>query len=135
MEMTQHAHRARAAPQRCGPRSTIPAVLKACIPGCESLERTSATTHGARSSRRRSARSPRRFTGRMQLTDIDPPNGYTLNFDGQGGAAGFANGEAKVALAPAEGGAHDADLHGEGAGRRQDRADRLAPGRRRRGRS
>ena len=41
----------------------------------------------------------------MQLADIDPPHGYTLSFDGQGGAAGFAKGEAKVSLAPAENGA------------------------------
>ena len=37
--------------------------------------------------------------------DIDPPNGYTLSFEGQGGAAGFAKGDAKVSLAPAENGA------------------------------
>src|SRR6185295_599762 len=46
-----------------------------------------------------------KFTGRMQLADIDAPNGYTLTFDGQGGAAGFAKGNAKVSLAPAENGA------------------------------
>ena len=46
-----------------------------------------------------------RFTGRMQLADLDPPNGYTLKFEGQGGAAGFASGEAKVGLSPAEAGA------------------------------
>src|SRR5262249_14476948 len=45
-----------------------------------------------------------KFSGRMQLADIDPPRGYTLSFDGQGGAAGFAKGEARVALAPAENG-------------------------------
>jgi hypothetical protein len=36
----------------------------------------------------------------MTLRDIDPPNGYTLQFEGQGGAAGFARGDARVALAP-----------------------------------
>ena len=41
----------------------------------------------------------------MQLSDIDPPRGYTLSFEGQGGAAGFAKGEAKVALAPRPNGA------------------------------
>src|SRR6185295_13733670 len=46
-----------------------------------------------------------KFTGRMQLADIDAPNGYTLTFDGQGGGAGFAKGDAKVSLAPAENGA------------------------------
>jgi hypothetical protein len=41
----------------------------------------------------------------MQLADIDPPNGYTLSFDGQGGAAGFAKGAAKVGLTPDQNGA------------------------------
>ena len=45
-----------------------------------------------------------RFTGQITLADLNPPTSYTLKFEGQGGAAGFANGEAKVALAPAEGG-------------------------------
>jgi len=43
-----------------------------------------------------------RFNGKMTLADLDPPNGYTLKFEGQGGAAGFASGEAKVSLAPAD---------------------------------
>jgi len=42
-----------------------------------------------------------KFTGKMRMTDSTPPTGYTLKFEGQGGAAGFANGEAKVTLAPA----------------------------------
>jgi hypothetical protein len=42
-----------------------------------------------------------RFNGRVQLADLQPPTAYTLRFDGQGGAAGFASGEARVALAPA----------------------------------
>jgi carbon monoxide dehydrogenase subunit G len=46
-----------------------------------------------------------KFSGRMQLSDVDPPNGYTLSFEGQGGAAGFAKGAAKVGLAPDENGA------------------------------
>ena len=40
-----------------------------------------------------------RFTGNVQLSDIDPPNGYTISGEGQGGVAGFAKGGAKVALA------------------------------------
>ena len=35
------------------------------------------------------------------MMDSTPPTGYTLKFEGQGGAAGFANGEARVTLAPA----------------------------------
>ena len=45
-----------------------------------------------------------RFAGRVELADVTPPTGYTLKFSGQGGAAGFASGEAKVSLSPAEGG-------------------------------
>lgn len=40
-----------------------------------------------------------RFTGKVHLTDIDPPNGYRISGEGQGGAAGFAKGGANVALA------------------------------------
>ena len=80
-----------------------PAVLKDCIPGCESLERLSdrewqavvATKVGPVSAR---------FNGKMQIVDPTPPTGYRLTFEGQGGAAGFAKGEAKVSLAPSEGG-------------------------------
>ena len=42
-----------------------------------------------------------RFNGRVQLADLQPPTAYTLRFDGQGGAAGFASGEARVTLSPA----------------------------------
>jgi hypothetical protein len=45
-----------------------------------------------------------RFAGRVELADVTPPTGYTLKFNGQGGAAGFASGEAKVSLSPADGG-------------------------------
>jgi len=81
-----------------------PEVLKACIPGCETFERVSATEWRAVVAARVGPVSAR-FTGRMQLADLDPPNGYTLKFEGQGGAAGFASGEAKVGLSPAEAGA------------------------------
>jgi hypothetical protein len=39
----------------------------------------------------------------MRIIDSKPPDAYTLSFEGQGGAAGFANGEARVTLSPAEG--------------------------------
>lgn len=79
-----------------------PEVLKACIPGCETFERVSDTEWRAVVAAKVGPVSAR-FTGRMQLADLDPPNGYTLKFEGQGGAAGFANGEAKVGLSPADG--------------------------------
>jgi uncharacterized protein len=76
-----------------------PAVLKACVPGCESLERTGDDTYALVMSARVGPVSAR-FTGRMTMTDIDAPHGYTLNFEGQGGPAGFARGDARVTLAP-----------------------------------
>jgi hypothetical protein len=39
-----------------------------------------------------------RFKGRMTLTDVDAPKQYTIRFEGQGGPAGFARGEARVSL-------------------------------------
>jgi hypothetical protein len=41
-----------------------------------------------------------RFNGKMTMSDVDAPKAYTLHFEGQGGAAGFARGEARVTLAP-----------------------------------
>jgi uncharacterized protein len=76
-----------------------PAILKACVPGCESLERTGDDSYALVMSARIGPVSAR-FTGRMTMTDIDAPHGYTLNFEGQGGAAGFARGDARVTLAP-----------------------------------
>ena len=76
-----------------------PAVLKASIPGCESLEKQADDAYEGDRGRSRSARFPRRFTGNVQLTDLDPPNGYTISGEGQGGVAGFAKGGAKVHLA------------------------------------
>jgi uncharacterized protein len=79
-----------------------PAALKACIPGCESLERTGDDEWQATVAAKVGPVSAK-FSGKMRMTDIVPPTGYTLKFEGQGGAAGFANGEARVALAPAPG--------------------------------
>ena len=80
-----------------------PAVLKDCIPGCESLERLSDHEWRAIVAAKVGPVSAR-FNGKMQIVDPTPPTGYTLTFEGQGGAAGFAKGEAKVSLAPSEGG-------------------------------
>jgi carbon monoxide dehydrogenase subunit G len=79
-----------------------PEILKACLPGCETLERVSDTELNAVIAARVGPVQSR-FTGRVQLADINPPTSYTLRFEGQGGAAGFANGEARVSLAPEAG--------------------------------
>jgi carbon monoxide dehydrogenase subunit G len=74
--------------------------LKASVPGCETLERVEGDTYRATVAAKVGPVSAR-FSGKLQLLDIDAPNGYRLKFEGQGGAAGFANGEAKVTLADA----------------------------------
>jgi carbon monoxide dehydrogenase subunit G len=74
-----------------------PAVLQACIPGCESLEKTSDTEMKARV-RLRIGPVSATFGGKVTLSDIDPPNGYKISGEGQGGAAGFAKGGAVVKL-------------------------------------
>ena len=78
-----------------------PEALKASLPGCESLERVDDATWKATMAAKVGPVSAR-FSGTMKIVESTPPDGYTLRFDGQGGAAGFANGEAKVTLAPAE---------------------------------
>jgi carbon monoxide dehydrogenase subunit G len=74
-----------------------PAVLQACIPGCESLEKVSDTEMKAKV-RMRIGPVSASFTGKVTLSDIDPPNGYKISGEGQGGAAGFAKGGAVVTL-------------------------------------
>jgi uncharacterized protein len=74
-----------------------PVVLQACIPGCESLEKTSDTEMKAKV-RMRIGPVSASFSGKVTLSDIDPPNGYKISGEGQGGAAGFAKGGAVVTL-------------------------------------
>jgi carbon monoxide dehydrogenase subunit G len=76
-----------------------PDTLKACIAGCESLERTGDDAFTAVVALKVGPVSAR-FKGNLQMTNIQPPNGYTINFDGQGGVAGFGKGSADVALTP-----------------------------------
>jgi len=75
-----------------------PEVLKACISGCESIERLSDTEYAVVTT---AAIGPvkARFRGKLLLADLAPPNSYSLFFDGQGGAAGFGKGSARVSLA------------------------------------
>lgn len=74
-----------------------PEVLKASIPGCESLEKLSDDQMKATAAIKVGPISAR-FTGKVQLTDIDAPNGYRISGEGQGGVAGFAKGGANVTL-------------------------------------
>jgi carbon monoxide dehydrogenase subunit G len=72
-------------------------ILKACIPGCDSMERISDTELKA-SAAIKIGPIAARFGGKVTLSDIDPPNGYTISGEGQGGVAGFAKGGATVRL-------------------------------------
>jgi len=77
-----------------------PDTLRASVPGCESLERVDGDTFKATVAAKVGPVSAR-FSGKLELLDIDAPNGYRLKFEGQGGGAGFANGEARVTLTDA----------------------------------
>ena len=80
-----------------------PEVLKRCIPGTQELEKVSDTEFQATvCAAVGPVKAPVR--GRVVLTDLDPPNAYTIAGEGQGGVAGFAKGGAKVRLADANGG-------------------------------
>ena len=80
-----------------------PEVLKASIPGCESIEKHSETEMEAVATAKVGPVKAK-FKGKVQLSDLDPPNSYTISGEGSGGAAGFAKGGAKVALSDADGG-------------------------------
>ena len=72
-------------------------ILKACIPGCESLEMLSPTEMTAKV-RLRIGPVTAAFSGKVTLSDIDAPNGYKISGEGKGGVAGFAKGGAVVTL-------------------------------------
>ena len=76
-------------------------VLKQCIDGCEELNKDSDTEFSAKVTAKVGPVKAK-FTGKVTLSDIDPPNGYTISGEGQGGVAGFAIGGAVVKLTDGE---------------------------------
>ena len=76
-----------------------PEVLKRCIPGCDKVESTGENQYAVGVSVKIGPVSAK-FAGKITLSDIVPPQSYTITFDGQGGAAGFGKGNAKVTLTP-----------------------------------
>ncbi|HLW27745.1 MAG TPA: carbon monoxide dehydrogenase subunit G [Kiloniellales bacterium] len=86
------------------PRSVVwealndPEVLKASIPGCESLERNESGDGFDAKVRAKVGPVNARFGGTVVLSDIVPPESYTISGEGKGGSAGFAKGSAKVQL-------------------------------------
>ena len=74
-----------------------PETLKACIPGAQTVDKVSDNEFAARVVAKVGPVKAT-FNGKVTLSDLDPPNGYTISGEGQGGVAGFAKGGAKVAL-------------------------------------
>lgn len=79
-----------------------PAVLQECIPGCEELSEI----EGGFKAKAKMKVGPvsARFVGHVKLSDLDPPNGYRISGEGEGGVAGFAKGGATVQLRDSEAG-------------------------------
>ena len=97
MEMTGE-FRIPAPRQRVWEALNDPEILKQSIPGCQTLERVSDTEFNGKVV---ASVGPVRatFGGKVRLSDLDPPQSYTINGEGSGGVAGFAKGGAKVNLA------------------------------------
>src|SRR4051812_14364756 len=102
MEFSGRYHIA-AAPQAVWDGLFDPAILKACIPGCEALEQSGASDFAARIGIKIGPMKAS-FQGKVTLREQEPPTRCVLAGEGQGGVAGFAQGEAIVLLAPAQGG-------------------------------
>jgi carbon monoxide dehydrogenase subunit G len=75
-----------------------PEVLKACIPGCEQLDKSADNEFQAVATIKVGPVKAR-WKGKVRLSDLDPPNSYRISGEGEGGVAGFAKGGAKVMLA------------------------------------
>ena len=76
-----------------------PQMLKACVPGCETIEKAGDNQFVVSMVARVGPVSAK-FKGKLTLSDIRPPDSYSIAFEGQGGAAGFAKGGAQVRLSP-----------------------------------
>lgn len=75
-----------------------PDVLRQCIPGCETVTREADNVLMAKVIARVGPIKAG-FSGKVTLSDLDPPNSYVISGEGNGGAAGFAKGSAVVKLA------------------------------------
>lgn len=100
------SYRIPAAPQTVWDALQDPEILKSCIPGCESLERTAENAFEARATLKIGPVKAT-FKGKVTLDEMDAPRRCVLRGEGQGGVAGFAKGEAEVLLAPVEDGQTD----------------------------
>jgi len=80
-----------------------PDVLKACIPGCDRIDLGEDQQYLIAMAVKIGPVSAK-FSGKISLLDLNPPASYTLNFEGQGGVAGFGKGTAQVKLIPNDAG-------------------------------
>ncbi|OJX30334.1 MAG: carbon monoxide dehydrogenase [Burkholderiales bacterium 68-12] len=80
-----------------------PEVLKACIPGCDSIEATGDHSYALVNAIKVGPVAAK-FKGAIELAEVNAPHSYTLHFEGNGGVAGFGKGSAQVALTPGEAG-------------------------------
>ena len=74
-----------------------PEILKQCIDGCQELSKDSDTQFSAKVTAKVGPVKAK-FSGKVTLSELDPPNGYKISGEGQGGVAGFAKGGATVKL-------------------------------------
>jgi carbon monoxide dehydrogenase subunit G len=80
-----------------------PTVLKQCIPGCDKIEPSGENAYSMGVSLKIGPLAAK-FAGKIALSDILPPDSYTIAFEGQGGPAGFGKGKAQVRLHPNDNG-------------------------------
>ncbi|MFZ1922154.1 MAG: carbon monoxide dehydrogenase subunit G [Xanthobacteraceae bacterium] len=92
-----------ATPETVWEKLNDPATLKTCIPGCEQLDKLSDTEMQAVATVKIGPVKAK-FKGKVTLSDLDPPHGYKISGQGDGGVAGFAKGGAIVKLTPKDGG-------------------------------
>jgi len=103
-------------------------ILKSCIPGCDKFELTEPNVYNVGVAIKIGPVSAK-FTGKVTLTDIQAPNSYALNFEAQGGVAGFGKGESKVSLHPhAEGCELQYNVHSTVGGKLAQLGQRLIDG-------
>lgn len=102
MELTGQ-YKIPASPQEVWEALNDSEVLKQSIPGCEDVEKLSETEFNA-VTRTKIGPVSARFSGRIELTDLNPPKSFRINGEGTGGAAGFAKGGASVKLEEEDGG-------------------------------
>jgi uncharacterized protein len=92
-----------ASPEQVWQALNDPEVLRQCIPGCEEVQQISPEEMHARVLLRMGPVRAR-FAGKVKMTDVRPMQGYTLNFEGSGGSAGFARGSSVITLSAMDGG-------------------------------